>query len=439
MPPIRTRVRSWSVPLDTRTDPGFPEPILIDDDPIDIPDDEDVVLVRESLTVHASRDAERRAQHFRHGPIRPYWLKVTQISSDIRRDDVLELRGLAGFVHVKQLFTDVEHEDKVVIRGLRYQKLTEMFPSFESDSNEVILTQEVFADSLADRRGLYLQNFTLKEVHTGKRFKLIRTNKLREPQIQKGRMTDFLPQNLQCCTPKQRHNHIICRSKYTIFHKSSYKTLPTRVTEEMWMNLSEHEADSDSAVSERLMRQQGREARGKNPESPGPDSEISAMDCFCGAGFASEGAKRAGMVIKWAFDHNHVALESYRKNNHRTKSLRMDFFHVIERYAHRIGVDVMMISFPCQFFSPAHTQPGRNDDHNEVVMFGLADFLAKTKPRIVVIEQTFGLCHRRFREHLMAVVSGFRNNDYSIRKAVINFAGLGEASERRRLIIIGAA
>jgi DNA (cytosine-5)-methyltransferase 1 len=45
------------------------------------------------------------------------------------------------------------------------------------------------------------------------------------------------------------------------------------------------------------------------------DSELSAIDLFCGAGGLSEGLQRAGYDVRWAIDHNESAVETYCENH----------------------------------------------------------------------------------------------------------------------------
>jgi DNA (cytosine-5)-methyltransferase 1 len=226
-----------------------------------------------------------------------------------------------------------------------------------------------------------------------------------------------------------------------------------RIIQEAWMNLSDREADAAYRIEDRHIRMQLKQlyhstsvrddGASYSPSTPQVSrtspKKYTACDSFCGAGFATQGAKDAGLKVTYAFDHDPNAMRSYRRNHHDVKTLLMSFFDFLQKYGDRIKVDVLMLSFPCQFFAICHTVPGRNDEANEVAMLGLGDIIAKMKPRLVVIEQTSGMDFVKFRQHLMAVVAGFRNNDYSIRKAVINFAGLGLPSQRKRLIFIGAA
>ncbi|KAF2155618.1 S-adenosyl-L-methionine-dependent methyltransferase [Myriangium duriaei CBS 260.36] len=414
--------------------------IEIPDEPdvVEIPDDDDVELVSEGRP--QVRNSEKLSRLFRAGGISPYWEKIDEDPTFAAKiGDVLELNRSGEYLQIKKLFIDATEYDVIVFCGVRFRKLTEMFPGFEGDDNEVIMLQDVFKDSTRSHQGLYLENFTFQDMkYPINKTTVIRfTNQLRADRYQRGRLTDYMPGATYSTAPFPV-NHLVCRSRYTVYYDTICNALRPRKTEEVWANLSDEEVDPGSCVDDTLLRAQNREARGRSSEVL--TDEITACDCFCGAGFASVGAKASGLKVATAFDINARAMETYRRNHSDVKrTLRMDFAEVLRRYGHRINEDVLMMSFPCQFFSPAHTNPGKLDDANEVLMFGLGDFLAATKPRVVVIEQTFGLHATKFRQHLMAVVAAFRNNDYSIRKAVINFAGLGEASKRRRLIIIGAA
>ncbi|KAH7199120.1 S-adenosyl-L-methionine-dependent methyltransferase, partial [Fusarium flagelliforme] len=102
-------------------------------------------------------------------------------------------------------------------------------------------------------------------------------------------------------------------------------------------------------------------------------------------------------------------------------------------------VDVLHLSPPCQYFSPAHTVPSHHDDTNIFALYGCNELLARLRPRIATVEQTFGITHRRHESHLHSLVSDFTQYGYSVRWKVVKLARWGAAQNRTRLIIIAAA
>ncbi|PSK34320.1 Modification methylase SinI [Elsinoe australis] len=450
MPPIRHR---WQP---HRSD--APSPILVDDDVQvvhEISDDDDVEIISERAAFQQSRIQRHRSLTHpqRTGSTSPYWIEISIHSVDghtLRKGTVLKLEKYDNdYLQIGRLYKDAANGDELVLCGIRFRRLSKMSLGLESEANEIAMIQEVFTDSMKDRRVRVLETFTLDDVRPITKRRICFTNHLRPIQYQQGRMNEFFPQMAQASESRPAGT-LVCRSKYVVYFNGP-SSAKARKIQEIWVNLTDQEADEGSVVEDRLFRLQRkqitrtarrRDARTQShqptPGTPFP-GQYTACDGFCGAGFATAGAKQAGLKVVWSFDNDRHALHSYRHNHHDVDAVQASFFDFVRTYGDIVKVDVLMLSFPCQFFSPAHTTPGRNDDANEVCMFGLGNILAKIKPRVVVIEQTYGMDRVKFRQHFMTVIAGFRNNDYSVRKAVVDFAGLGLASRRRRLILIGAA
>lgn len=110
------------------------------------------------------------------------------------------------------------------------------------------------------------------------------------------------------------------------------------------------------------------------------------------------------------------------------------------KFAPKFYVDILHISPPCQCFSPAHTHAGKDDDQNEASLFTIGDLLKIVRPRIVTLEQTFGLHTRlQFRQHRNALTQMFTKLNYSVASSVLQLADYGLPSSRQRLVIIAAA
>ena len=160
-------------------------------------------------------------------------------------------------------------------------------------------------------------------------------------------------------------------------------------------------------------------------------------DGFCGAGGTSRGAVMAGLHADWGFDMNEHACNSW--------TLNFPYAKIHCLWAHEFAthttmnprVDVLHLSPPCQFFSPAHTTIGQNDEQNVASSFAITYLLKKTKPRIVTIENTSGLVNRHF-VYMNAVVHLFTSIGFSIRWRVLNFADFGVPQRRIRLVVIAS-
>ncbi|MCJ1476040.1 hypothetical protein MMC13_004705 [Lambiella insularis] len=161
-------------------------------------------------------------------------------------------------------------------------------------------------------------------------------------------------------------------------------------------------------------------------------------DSFCGCGGTARGAQMAGLFLKWAFDMEPDMCASYRVNFPRSKVFCMEFFKFItETPDYDAKVDIIHFSCPCQFFSPAHTLPGQNDERNVAASFGLDLILKKAQPRIVTMENTIGL-EQRHPMYMNAVIQQFTSSGFSVRWGVVDLRDFGLPQSRRRLILIAA-
>lgn len=159
-------------------------------------------------------------------------------------------------------------------------------------------------------------------------------------------------------------------------------------------------------------------------------------DCFCGAGGMSRGAVSAGLRIKWAFDFNLAACQTYGMNFYRTPIYNVWANEFSEAEGDH-KVDICHLSPPCQFFSDAHTIQGKDDDMNTASLFSIFNLLNKAKPRIVTLEQTSGLI-RRHPIFFNAVINMFTSRGFSVRWKVMNCADFGLPQRRTRLFIMAS-
>lgn len=162
-------------------------------------------------------------------------------------------------------------------------------------------------------------------------------------------------------------------------------------------------------------------------------------DAFCGTGGMSRGAEKAGLALKWAFDKDGHAVNSYRLNFGDTSICeQVDVFDFLrEQDQQFLRVDITHGSPPCQTFSPAHTVEGVNDDENSACVFSCADLVRKAKPRIHTMEETCGLLDRHT-PTFFSVVQDFVEMGYSVRWKVLNCIDYGVPQSRRRLILIAS-
>ena len=193
-------------------------------------------------------------------------------------------------------------------------------------------------------------------------------------------------------------------------------------------------------------------------------------DGFCCSGGTSRGAKGAGLRVSWGFDHDLPAIHSYRKNFALTDCWAVDAHHFVamfdeddDEHNHAAEnhaankdaaandaakkdtkkvtakVDILHLSPPCQTFSPAHTREGQNDERNSASFFALEELLKTTKPRVVTVEETFGLTRTvENMPYFRSMVQTFTRLGFSVRWSVFNLRDFGLPQPRKRLIIIAS-
>ncbi|KAK0723894.1 S-adenosyl-L-methionine-dependent methyltransferase [Apiosordaria backusii] len=182
------------------------------------------------------------------------------------------------------------------------------------------------------------------------------------------------------------------------------------------------------------------DANSDGPPMLKPGQRYTAADIFAGAGGASRGIERSGCRLLFSLDHWEPAADSLRRNFPGTHIYQKDVtdFVTDELPAEHSYPDILHLSPPCQFWSPAHTVAGRDDEKNVAVLFSCTDLIQKLRPRVFTVEQTFGLVHDRFRLYFNTFIQGFTRHGYSLRYKVLHLNQYGLAQTRKRLVIIGA-
>jgi DNA (cytosine-5)-methyltransferase 1 len=169
-------------------------------------------------------------------------------------------------------------------------------------------------------------------------------------------------------------------------------------------------------------------------------STIIANLQVCGAGGMTRGAVTAGLKVNWGFDFNPNAGETWRTNFPNSKFFQMwaNEFATLHDPDHDLSVDILHLSPPCQVFSPIKVRPGQDDEMNFASLFAVRELIEKTKPRMVTLEQTFGILHNKYRPAFNALIGMFTDHGFSVRWQVVKFQDWGLAQSRKRLVILAA-
>ncbi|KAI0007556.1 S-adenosyl-L-methionine-dependent methyltransferase [Xylariaceae sp. FL0662B] len=170
-----------------------------------------------------------------------------------------------------------------------------------------------------------------------------------------------------------------------------------------------------------------------------PRQQYTFGDMFCGAGGASSGARSAGFRVRIGCDNAVGACRTYRNNFPEACLYEQDMYDFIQWIRNgSLRLDVLHLSPPCQFWSPAHTTPGVNDEANIAILFSCHELIKHIRPRIFTLEQTFGIMHPKFEHYFNALIHGFTQYNYSVRWKIVNLLQWGSPARRLRLIMMGA-
>ncbi|KAK5998800.1 Cytosine-specific methyltransferase HphIA-like protein [Cladobotryum mycophilum] len=163
------------------------------------------------------------------------------------------------------------------------------------------------------------------------------------------------------------------------------------------------------------------------------------FDSFSGAGGVSRGAQSAGFHIQGAVDKSPEVWETYKLNFSNAELFEMSVDEFIRTTVGRgMRADVLHLSPPCQYFSPAHTRAAAHDETNIYALLSCHQLIEKLRPRIITLEQTFGIVHDQHDQYLTALIGDFTQQGYSIRWKIVRLCTWGLAQDRKRLIMIAA-
>ncbi|KAH8811648.1 S-adenosyl-L-methionine-dependent methyltransferase [Xylogone sp. PMI_703] len=172
-----------------------------------------------------------------------------------------------------------------------------------------------------------------------------------------------------------------------------------------------------------------------------PGQTFTYGDGFCGAGGSTRGAIMAGLKVNWGFDQDEHACASWMANFPNASCYNMSsdaFVKLSTDNSVDLKVDIMHLSPPCQYFSPAHTVNGTNDESNVASLFAVRAVIEVGKPRVVTLEQTFGIRLPKFRQYFAALVHMFTSLNFSLRWAIVPLSQWGLPQRRYRLLVIAS-
>ena len=352
------------------------------------------------------------------------------------------------FLRIRSLFLDPRNPGIIYLHGDHLARTTLEGPMLPRRRNELVWLCTTKDPSLASTDSMQV----MRNLNEAVRIRRVNFTNQRYENLN----TETHANALRNAREDREIGELFCRLRRVQIASSSH-----RVLEDSIRTLTAEEADEQYRVDERFLRNEWRTP----PVVPGgghsTEQEIFTLDgkresvriqkytlgdAFCGGGGITRGAFMAGLHCVFGFDCNEEAINTYRANFEARGTLGLlesvdAFLCRVERLGYKdrqvYMVDILHISPPCQYFSPAHTVANEEKDaENEAVIFSVLQLLQTLKPRIVTVEETFGLL-RHF-EHLSALVHIFVSVGYSVRWKICNLANWGVPQQRKRLLFIAA-
>ncbi len=364
-----------------------------------------------------------------------------------------------AFLRITAILED-RRSGEITLKGLPFQRATSLQDLLEFKRNEVAMILKLDGD---DPRDILEQSIEVVELAAVVRIReLVKTNQP-FPALS-YRDTD--PSSIRM-SKQYVHDHcrLVCRWSYVKITKN----------EGFLRRMTHVESDEGCSISQDQLRDNYRGPTTKGGDCPGwsdidesfdlkersrcsfinllgfhsrasdipsdrrQQQTYTFGDAFCGGGGASRGAYGAGLHVDWGFDHNPYAFATYHENfpYARCDGIAANDFATAINEEYKI--DILHLSPPCQTFSPAHTRPGQNDEKNQATFLATEELLKKTRPRIVTLEETFGLTRTVDNlEWFNAMIQMFTKLGFSVRWKVFNLLDFGLPQPRKRLFVFAS-
>ena len=319
------------------------------------------------------------------------------------------------FVRIVSILED-RRTSEISLKGFQFQRAVKLAGMLPLKPNEVAMVIKIDDDdprgNLEQSTELYPLSAVVKIrelVKTNQPFPALNFREIDPDSIGLGK--DYM----------NDHCRLVCRWNYVKVNEN----------EGFLRRVSDVESDEGCCVSQDQLRDAYR--------GPTNKGEYTFSDGFSGAGGASRGSQAAGFWIVRAFDHDPDSVATYRLNFPLTncECISAHDFAMSNSGAYKTAV--LHLSPPCPPFPPLHNRPFPNDEQNQAAFLATEELIKKTKPRIVTLEQTFGLTRtRENRRWFRDMIQTFAKLGFSVRWRVFNLQDFGLPQPRKRLLLFAS-
>lgn len=366
-----------------------------------------------------------------------------------------------AFLRIKAILED-RRRGKIFLKGFRFQRNRSLKGLLESKINEVTFMAKYDPD---DRRDILEQSIETIEIAAVVKIRELVVTNHQFPALS-YRETDpaSLSSSLEYISA---HCRLTCRWKY--LKTSNNEGVLTRLTDTKadpgcivtqnrlrrdFRGPTTKGGASEGWLDEEVVFKRGERMRSRNIDPLGFHSQNLAVneatnrqhqrsytftDAYCGCGGVSRGAQGAGLRVERGFDQDLNAIATYRLNFPNAKCECISAYEFAMAINGNYKVDILHLSPPCPPFSPLHTRPFPNDEQNQAAFLATETLIKKTTPRIVTLEQTFGLTRTvENLEWFNALIQMFTKLGFSVRWKVFNLMDFGLPQARKRLFIFAS-
>jgi len=181
----------------------------------------------------------------------------------------------------------------------------------------------------------------------------------------------------------------------------------------------------------------------------GCEKKPTVLELFAGAGGMSLGLTQAGFNVKWIVEQDQMAISNLygnlKCNNPDVVIFDEDvnlFFEKLKQGHHiiynSIQPDHIHASPPCQGFSSANRNGGKDDEKNNKLTDVFIKIVHFYRPRTVSMENVVGMCNQSNIHYAQMVVASLIRMGYQVRLQILDSSHYGDPQCRHRIFVVAA-